>query len=84
MSEAPADEMSVFSWHYDKFMPVYHKKTGKLYVALGVIINATNACDGQKMVLYANEHGMTFVREYEEFWEKFERYTGERSREEEV
>lgn len=57
----------------DRFFPVRHLKTGHIYIALGYIINATNAQDGQVMMLYANEHGETFVREKHEFWEKFGR-----------
>lgn len=48
-----------------------HKKTGNLYWKVGECINATNANDGQQMVLYRNADGMKFVREVNEFYEKF-------------
>lgn len=48
-----------------------HKKTGNLYWKVGECINATNANDGQHMVLYRNADGMMFVREVNEFYEKF-------------
>lgn len=55
-----------------------HKKTGKLYVTQRVgVINATNAQDGQKMVIY-RAFGVTsladhwYVREEAEFMAKFE------------
>jgi len=52
-----------------------HIKSGKLYTVLGIIINATNSNDGQKMVLYAGSdlfgtHRL-FVRDKTEFFEKF-------------
>ncbi len=49
-----------------------NKKHGELYTALGEVTNATNAQDGQVMVLYINYKGQLFVREKEEFDEKFE------------
>ena len=54
-------------------MRVIHKKTGNKYHLLGELINATNAQDGQIMVLYRNDKHQKFVREKTEFWEKFER-----------
>lgn len=52
-------------------IPVIHLKTGKTYYVLGNACNCTNELDGQRMVLYTN--GTTlFVREKEEFWNKFE------------
>lgn len=48
-----------------------HKKTGNLYWKVGECINATNANDGQQMVIYRNADGMNFVREVNEFYEKF-------------
>lgn len=49
-----------------------HKKTGNKYFVTGEAINATNANDGQVMIIYTNADGKTFVREKKEFLEKFE------------
>jgi len=49
-----------------------HKKTGDRYFVTGEAINATNAQDGQVMIIYANSDDETFVREKTEFLEKFE------------
>jgi hypothetical protein len=50
-----------------------HKKTGNKYRVEHVdITNATNGeHDGERMVLYSNKNGQKFVREYQEFKEKF-------------
>lgn len=48
-----------------------NKKTGKEYKVLFTAINCTNAQDGQEMVVYLGE-GKIFVREINEFFEKFE------------
>ena len=57
-----------------------NKKTGNKYLIISAnVINATNADDGQKMVLYKKVgkwfegQPETFVREYEEFILKFEK-----------
>lgn len=48
-----------------------HKKTGNEYSIISEeVINCTNAQDEQQMVLYTRK-GMLFVREKEEFEEKF-------------
>lgn len=48
-----------------------HNKSGKFYQILGEAKNCTNGeNDGQAMVLYSHE-GQTFVREKQEFYEKF-------------
>ena len=49
-----------------------HIKTGKIYNAVGCAINATNANDGQTMVVYRNDDNNYFTREINEFKEKFE------------
>lgn len=50
-------------------------KTGELYILEQAnVVNATNANDGQMMVLYANLNGKTYVREAGEFYAKFKRY----------
>lgn len=52
---------------------VRHKKTGNIYYIKGYVINTTNGCEYQSMVLYYHpEHNTDFVREENEFWEKFE------------
>jgi len=55
----------------------YYKnvKTGNIYKLLGVVINSTNAQDGQQMVMYQQEVGsQVYVREYTEFYKKFEEF----------
>lgn len=56
-----------------------HKKSGRIYeVVSKSIVNATNAVDGQIMIMYIGEkkdgsgRGV-FVREADEFHEKFEK-----------
>lgn len=56
------------------YVPVTHIKTGKTYFMVGMVTNATNENDGQQMVLYYSKNGMCFVREVNEFIEKFNRY----------
>lgn len=63
--------------------PVMHIKTGKTYIMCGIVTNATNENDGQSMVLYCSKDGMCFVREVNEFIEKFERYKEEETDEQE-
>lgn len=48
-----------------------HKKTGTLYMKMYDAIDVTNSRDGIKVVVYANEQDMVFVREKKEFEEKF-------------
>lgn len=55
-----------------------HLKTGKLYGVLPhTIINATNAQDGQEMIIYVGESKegelKIFVREKTEFLKKFKK-----------
>lgn len=47
-----------------------HNKTDKIYKTLGTVINCTNSNDGQLMYLYTDGN-LTFVREANEFLEKF-------------
>lgn len=58
-----------------------NKKTKKFYKLLGTVINTTNAQDGQIMFVYSSlediiedvyETRKVFVRERQEFLEKFE------------
>lgn len=49
-----------------------HIKTGHVYeLVQDKVINATNAQDGERMVLYTNLQGDWFVREHSEFHQKF-------------
>ena len=49
-----------------------HKKSGKVYeLVLGNVINATNAQDGEQMILYRSLEGRWFVRTQREFKLKF-------------
>lgn len=53
-----------------------NRKNGKHYVVLGEVINCTNAQDGQIMIYYRFVDDCTvlpFVREKNEFFEKFRR-----------
>lgn len=51
-----------------------NKKTGGVYIIVGHVTNATNAQEGQEMVLYRRlADPWHFVRERSEFLEKFER-----------
>ena len=52
---------------------VVHKKTGNIYYVVDYVTNCTNKNDGEEMVLYKNQIGYIFVRESEEFWEKFDK-----------
>ena len=51
-------------------------KTGDVYVVeWRGIINATNANEGQRMILYSNiDTYQAYVREENEFYEKFKEY----------
>ena len=51
-----------------------NKKKGTLYKLIGTAINCTNAQDGQIMLIYEPVEGehLVFVRERNEFYEKFE------------
>lgn len=49
-----------------------HKRTGNLYRIEGAASNATNAQNGQAMLLYRREGEKTvYVREFREFMDKF-------------
>lgn len=49
-----------------------NKKTGNLYRLLFTSTNCTNKDDGKLMIIYTDDTRI-FVREAEEFFEKFER-----------
>lgn len=48
-----------------------HNKTSNLYFKLFDAIDATNSRDGNDVVVYANTQGQVFVRDKEEFLQKF-------------
>ena len=51
-----------------------HKKTGNTYILLNDdLIECTNGREDKRYCLYVNIAGMTFVREAEEFYQKFEK-----------
>ena len=52
-------------------MPVVHLKTGHIYFLMNKVLDCTNGREDTEMVLYMNEEGVHFVREANEFWEKF-------------
>lgn len=49
-----------------------NKKNGKIYIVIGKVIDCTNERDGTICILY-NDGQKLFVREENEFFEKFER-----------
>lgn len=53
------------------FNKVINKKTKGEYFVIDAVTNATNAQDGEVMVLYRNIDGALFVRELAEFKKKF-------------
>lgn len=48
-----------------------HNKTGNLYFKLFDAIDATNSRDGNDVAVYSNTQGQVFVRDKEEFLQKF-------------
>lgn len=64
--------MSGFKQYMLNITSVRHKKTGNIYERIvGTAIDCTNSRDGTKCVLYMRD-GKLFVREEEEFNEKFD------------
>ena len=53
-------------------MYAINKKNKKRYELIKPITNTTNAQDGQLMFLYEDENGESFVREINEFQDKFD------------
>lgn len=54
---------------------VIHKKTGNMYILLNdELIECTNGREDKKYCLYVNLEGMVFIREHDEFYQKFEKY----------
>jgi len=56
-------------------MKYRNKKNGKIYIREKNVINATNSNDGEVMVLYRPEEDYEnwYVREINEFYEKFDK-----------
>lgn len=52
-------------------MEYIHNKTGNIYIMDSEAIDATNSRDGQIVVIYRNNKGEIFVREKNEFLQKF-------------
>lgn len=52
-------------------MKYRHNKTGKTYSFFAKAIDATNVRSGNEIVIYRNEEGKFFVRDKEEFYQKF-------------
>ncbi len=50
---------------------VSNNKTGKYYAILHNAIDCTNERDGLDVVVYKDTNHQIFVREKEEFWQKF-------------
>jgi len=48
-----------------------HLKTGKIYIYRGNVINATNGCESDGVMVLYERDGMWFVREKKEFHNKF-------------
>ena len=49
-----------------------HKKTGNTYFLLNdELIECTNGREDKKYCLYVNLEGMVFIREHDEFYQKF-------------
>lgn len=52
-----------------------HKKTGNMYILLNDdLIECTNGREDKKYCLYVNLEGMVFIREHDEFYQKFEKW----------
>jgi len=51
---------------------VKHLKTGNIYMFLGSAIECTNGREELQYAIYARA-GKVFVREWIEFWDKFEK-----------
>lgn len=69
------DAQLVKQWVVHKPIRCIHKKTGNMYLLLNDdLIECTNGREEKKYCLYANLEGMIFVRERDEFYQKFEKY----------
>lgn len=63
------------------FGPVRHIKTGNKYWFVRIAIDATNARDGNELALYYSDNdkmaSVVYVRDLEEFIDKFEEWKDE-------
>lgn len=67
------DTRWIQQWVVHKPIRCTHKKTGNTYFLLNDgLIECTNGREEKKYCLYANKKGMVFVRERDEFYQKFE------------
>lgn len=64
---------------YIPFGPVRHIKTGKKYIFTDIVVDATNGREGNKMCVYHSDGPApkSFVRDLEEFIDKFEEWKDE-------
>lgn len=68
------DAKRIKQWVVRKSIRFTHKKTGNMYFLLNDdLIECTNGREEKKYCLYANKKGMVFVRERDEFYQKFEK-----------
>lgn len=68
------DAQRIKQWVVHKPIRYIHKKTGNIYFLLNDdLIECTNGREEKKYCLYANKKGMVFVRERDEFYQKFEK-----------
>lgn len=68
------DIRCIQQWVVRKPIRFTHKKTGNTYFLLNDdLIECTNGREEKKYCLYANLEGMVFVRERDEFYQKFEK-----------
>lgn len=69
------DAQLVKQWVIHKPIRCIHKKTGNMYILLNDdLIECTNGREEKVYCLYVNLEGMAFVRERDEFYQKFEKY----------
>lgn len=69
------DAQLVEQWVVHKPIRCIHKKTGNMYLLLNDdLIECTNGREEKKYCMYVNQEGMVFVRERDEFYQKFEKY----------
>ena len=66
------DAQRIQQWVVHKPIRYIHKKTGNIYFLLNDnLIECTNGREEKKYCLYANLEGVLFVRERDEFYQKF-------------
>ena len=68
------DAQRIQQWVVHKPIRYIHKKTGNIYFLLNDnLIECTNGREEKKYCLYVNLEGMVFIRERDEFYQKFEK-----------